>query len=114
MDWFIIFGHFRTKIGLSCTENSPKPAIFPKPAETSHLLMEYFSKKFGFWVIETLCIAFFTIEFILRFWSCPDRFAFMRNFMNLIDLAAIIPYYIDMGVKLYLPDGPCPDSRLGF
>ena len=73
-----------------------------------------FSKKFGFWVIETLCIAFFTIEFILRFWSCPDRFAFMRNFMNLIDLAAIIPYYIDMGVKLYLPDGPCPDSRMGF
>lgn len=68
------------------------------------------SKKFGFWVIETLCIAFFTIEFILRCWSCPDRFAFMRNFMNLIDLAAIIPYYIDMGVKLYLPDGPCPDS----
>ena len=77
-------------------------------------LTKYFSKKFGFWVIETLCIAFFTIEFILRFWSCPDRFAFMRNFMNLIDLAAIIPYYIDMGVKLYLPDGPCPDSRLGF
>ena len=38
----------------------------------------------------------------------------MRNFMNLIDLAAIIPYYIDMGVKLYLPDGPCPDSRIGF
>ena len=34
--------------------------------------------------------------------------------MNLIDLAAIIPYYIDMGVKLYLPDGPCPDSRMGF
>jgi len=74
------------------------------------------SKKFGFWIIETMCICFFTIEFILRYWSAPDRVAFIRGFMNLIDLAAIVPYYIDIGFNLYLKNdkdnlnGACPSD----
>lgn len=52
------------------------------------------SKTFPFWVIETICITFFTIEYILRFWSAPDRCRFVPEFMNLVDLAAIVPYYI--------------------
>lgn len=72
------------------------------------------SKKFGFWIIETMCICFFTIEFILRYWSAPDRVAFIRHFMNLIDLAAIVPYYIDIGFNVYIMNqsdtdtGACP------
>ncbi|CBY09671.1 unnamed protein product [Oikopleura dioica] len=52
------------------------------------------SKTFPFWVIETICITFFTIEYILRYWSAPDRCRFVPEFMNLVDLAAIVPYYI--------------------
>jgi hypothetical protein len=72
------------------------------------------SKKFGFWIIETMCICFFTVEFILRYWSAPDRVAFIRGFMNLIDMAAIVPYYIDVGVNVYIKNssnldiGACP------
>ena len=74
------------------------------------------SKKFGFWIIETMCICFFTVEFILRYWSAPDRVAFIRGFMNLIDMAAIVPYYIDVGVNVYIKNssnldiGACPRS----
>ncbi|CAG5082603.1 Oidioi.mRNA.OKI2018_I69.PAR.g10165.t2.cds [Oikopleura dioica] len=52
------------------------------------------SNTFPFWVIETICITFFTIEYVLRFWSAPDRCRFVPEFMNLVDLAAIVPYYI--------------------
>ena len=72
-----------------------------------------FSKLLGFWIVETCCILFFTVEFILRYWSCPDRIAFIRSFMNLIDLAAIIPYYIDLAVKLSIGPTPCPGTLTG-
>lgn len=73
------------------------------------------SKTFGFWVIETLCIMFFTVEFCLRFWSSPDRLQFARGFMNLIDLAAILPYYITLIFQTTITDdniGLCTDGPL--
>ena len=67
-----------------------------------------------------MCICFFTIEFILRYWSAPDRIAFIRGFMNLIDLAAIVPYYIDIGFNMYLKNdreslnGACPRNSSSY
>ena len=49
-----------------------------------------------FFVIETICVICFTIEFVLRLGSCPAPVSFLTNWMNLIDLVAIAPYYIDI------------------
>ena len=46
-------------------------------------------------VIELICVAFFTIEFVLRFVNAPNKIRFFRNAMNWIDFLAIIPFYVN-------------------
>lgn len=53
-----------------------------------------------FFVIETLCIVWFTTELLLRFASCPSKCEFARDMMNIIDLLAILPYFITLGTVL--------------
>jgi len=59
-----------------------------------------------FFIIETVCIIWFTSEFVLRFATCPDHLYFFKNLMNLIDLVAIIPYYITLGTVVVDEDRP--------
>lgn len=49
-----------------------------------------------FFIIETLCTFWFTIEIFIRFISCPSQKIFIKDIKNLIDLAAIVPYYITL------------------
>jgi len=53
-----------------------------------------------FFIIETVCIVWFTSELALRFAACPDHIVFFKNLMNIIDLVAIIPYYVTLGAVL--------------
>jgi len=53
-----------------------------------------------FFVIETCCIVWFSAELSLRFACCPVRAAFFRNAMNVIDLVAIVPYFVALGAHL--------------
>ena len=53
-----------------------------------------------FFIIETVCIVWFTSEFALRFAACPDHVVFFKDLMNIIDLIAIIPYYVTLGAVL--------------
>jgi len=50
-----------------------------------------------FFLIETVCIVWFTSELLARFASCPDPVTFFKGAMNAIDLAAIVPYFITLG-----------------
>ena len=45
-------------------------------------------------VLEAIYMTWFTIEFIVRFLSCPNHCKFIKSFMNIIDLLAILPYYL--------------------
>ena len=53
-----------------------------------------------FFIIETACIVWFTSELLVRFASCPEKLGFFKNIMNLIDIIAIIPYFITLGTVI--------------
>ncbi|XP_074500330.1 potassium voltage-gated channel subfamily A member 3 [Sebastes fasciatus] len=64
--------------------------------------LPYFASPFSdpFFVIETLCIIWFSFELLVRFFACPSKAVFSKNIMNIIDIVAIIPYFITLGTEL--------------
>ncbi|XP_061679054.1 potassium voltage-gated channel subfamily G member 4a isoform X2 [Syngnathoides biaculeatus] len=57
------------------------------------------SKCFNMFIIETVCVAWFSLEFILRFIQARSKLDFLRGPLNIIDAMAILPYYVSLVVK---------------
>ncbi|XP_028331063.1 potassium voltage-gated channel subfamily A member 1 [Gouania willdenowi] len=53
-----------------------------------------------FFIVETVCIIWFSFEIIVRFFACPSKAAFFKNIMNSIDMVSIMPYFITLGTDL--------------
>ncbi|KFO62874.1 Potassium voltage-gated channel subfamily A member 5, partial [Corvus brachyrhynchos] len=66
-----------------------------------------------FFLIETLCIIWFSFELLVRFFACPSKPEFSRNIMNIIDIVAIIPYFITLGTELAQHQQPGAGSSNG-
>ena len=57
------------------------------PNSTFNLTLEY---------IDTAVIIFFTLEYAIRFICAPRKWKFFKDAMNLVDILAIIPFYLGM------------------
>ncbi|XP_075461747.1 potassium voltage-gated channel subfamily A member 7 [Ascaphus truei] len=53
-----------------------------------------------FFIVETICICWFSFELSVRFIACPSKPAFFKDIMNMIDFVAIIPYFVALGTEL--------------
>ncbi|XP_066277183.1 potassium voltage-gated channel subfamily A member 3-like [Branchiostoma lanceolatum] len=86
-------------IASSCAETIPEYQendIFDFPPNTtrsSRLKMAYGST---FYQVETACIVWFCFELFIRFYASPDRIAFIKDMMNIIDMIAIVPYFLTL------------------
>ena len=49
-----------------------------------------------FFIIETFCTVWFTFEVLVRFLVSPNKILFWKDFKNIIDVTAILPYYITL------------------
>ncbi|KAF3854507.1 hypothetical protein F7725_022562 [Dissostichus mawsoni] len=56
------------------------------------------SKCYNMFIIETVCVAWFSLEFCLRFIQAPSKLDFLRGPLNIIDAMAILPYYVSLVV----------------
>ncbi|KAK3104003.1 hypothetical protein FSP39_023593 [Pinctada imbricata] len=52
-----------------------------------------------FFCLDTACVIIFTAEYLLRLYAAPDRCKFMRSIMSIIDVVAILPYYISLVIS---------------
>lgn len=56
---------------------------------------EYMEERgFVYFLLESLCVGVFTFEYIMRFITAPSRWAYVKEFMSVIDLLSVLPYYV--------------------
>ena len=49
-------------------------------------------------LIETTSVAWFTLEYLLRFAGSPEKIKFLKDAMNVIDVLSIFPFFLDLFV----------------
>ncbi len=47
-------------------------------------------------VVESVCVAWFSFEFLVRFFHARSKLEFACSPLNIIDAAAILPYYVSL------------------
>jgi voltage-gated potassium channel len=57
-------------------------------------------KRFYLKIVETFIVAIFTIEYILRVITSAKKREFIFSFYGIVDLAAILPFYLSTGIDL--------------
>ncbi|XP_048403006.1 potassium voltage-gated channel subfamily G member 4a [Stegostoma tigrinum] len=62
---------------------------------------------YNMFIIETICVAWFSLEFVLRFIQARSKWQFLRSPLNIIDILAILPYY----VALVVDKGPADSNK---
>lgn len=55
-------------------------------------------------LIESICITWFTIEYLIRLYAAPNKSKFFRSILNTIDLISILPFYISVLLDLIYRD----------
>jgi len=50
--------------------------------------------------VENICVIYFTLEYMLRFWVAPRKLTFVKEFLNIIDLLAIAPFVFEVVLVL--------------
>uniref|UniRef100_A0A915PNH0 BTB domain-containing protein n=1 Tax=Setaria digitata TaxID=48799 RepID=A0A915PNH0_9BILA len=68
-----------------------------------------------FVLTERICIAFFTVEYCLRLFAAPRKIRFTLKPLNLVDLMAIVPFYLELLLTLCgVDDKKLRDLRWAF
>jgi hypothetical protein len=70
-------------------------------SEEQYTCRWYFTSPF--FLIQVICVGFFTIELFLRILTTPSLFDFVKDPMNWIDLTAVIPFYITLAIRFTGP-----------
>ncbi|XP_030018894.1 potassium voltage-gated channel subfamily A member 7-like isoform X2 [Sphaeramia orbicularis] len=76
----------------------PPPGVFQDP----------------FFMVETMCICWFSFELVMRFACAPSKTRFFKDVMNIIDFSAILPYFVTLGTELAKDNDASPATSLAI
>jgi potassium voltage-gated channel Shab-related subfamily B protein 1 len=48
--------------------------------------------------IDELAVVFFSVEYVVRFICSPRKWFFFKDSMNMVDFAAIVPFYLTLAL----------------
>lgn len=83
--------------------------------KAAEILGQYAQFRTPFFMTSSVCIGWFTIELVLRFAASPDKKHFLKSPINIIDVIAVVPYYIDVAVTVIgLQNGNTGRSSAGI
>ncbi|CAN9493098.1 unnamed protein product [Ophioblennius macclurei] len=89
----------------------PHPTI---PNETITIPPGFTPFQDPFFIVETICICWFSFELVMRFISAPNKLHFFKDIMNIIDFLAIMPYFVTLGTELAKDKGTQPSVSLAL
>ena len=52
------------------------------------------------WTVELVTVGLFTVEYLLRVYVADHRLRFVTSFFGIVDLLAILPFYLSLGIDL--------------
>lgn len=87
--------------------SSPETTSGRAPAALSTSLRPNYDDPF--FIVESICVAWFTVEFILRLVSCPSKRHFCLGIMNIFDIVAIVPFFVILVIQH--TDGNCETAK---
>nr|XP_043870254.1 potassium voltage-gated channel subfamily A member 7-like [Solea senegalensis] len=67
-----------------------------------------------FFIVETMCICWFSFELLMRFACCPSKIHFFKDVMNIIDFSAILPFFVTLGTELAKDHDDSPTTSLAI
>lgn len=80
-------------------DNSPHAALSEQGSIRVHQFSELDFRD-PFYLTETVCSIWFTVEYCVRLAAAPNKFAFSKALLNVVDLLAIFPYFFTLASSL--------------
>uniref|UniRef100_A0A915KZS2 BTB domain-containing protein n=1 Tax=Romanomermis culicivorax TaxID=13658 RepID=A0A915KZS2_ROMCU len=97
-------------IGIFCLETLPLFKPNNQTLANYYHVELYWSSQYTaeswFFIIETICILWFSAELTVRFCVCPQKFTFFCDILNFIDLIAIVPYVVTLAATFFSEPAP--------
>ena len=75
---------------MSSLQNVTRECWYDKVVTTTEIRVPHFFLEY----LDYICTVFFTVELIIRIIFAPSKAAFFRSLMNLIDILALLPLYV--------------------
>ncbi|KAL5267613.1 hypothetical protein ACHWQZ_G004603 [Mnemiopsis leidyi] len=79
-----------------CLESLPAIREAESPDQNFWGIMTVSAAKTIIMSVERVSIIWFTLDFIMRIVTCPDKHQFVKSLLNWFDLLAVIPFYLEL------------------